>query len=162
MIAAWPGALVRRKDVQLFLTSFLGLYAELLCIRWMPAHVRYLSYFTNFILLASFLGLGVGILGDSMHEMIRRVTTEPVMALSPALTNPMLTALMGAILGMIAGGLIGWVIDSTLTRMGAGPPLPRQETLVTVRIDENRVDEVSAALFRARARHMHVAEVASV
>jgi hypothetical protein len=62
MIAAWPGALVRRKDIQLFLTSFLGLYAELLCIRWMPAHVRFLSYFTNFILLASFLGLGVGIL----------------------------------------------------------------------------------------------------
>ena len=62
MIAAWPGALVGRKDVQLFLTSFLGLYAELLCIRWMPAHVRFLSYFTNFILLASFLGLGVGIL----------------------------------------------------------------------------------------------------
>src|SRR5215831_20014678 len=62
MIAAWPGALIKRKDVQLFLTSFLGLYAELLCIRWMPAHVRFLSYFTNFILLASFLGLGVGIL----------------------------------------------------------------------------------------------------
>jgi hypothetical protein len=62
VIAAWPGALVRRKDIQLFLTSFLGLYAELLCIRWMPAHVRFLSYFTNFILLASFLGLGVGIL----------------------------------------------------------------------------------------------------
>ena len=62
MSGAWPGALVRRKDFQLFLTSFLGLYAELLCIRWMPAHVRFLSYFTNFILLASFLGLGVGIL----------------------------------------------------------------------------------------------------
>ena len=62
MIGAWPGALIKRKDFQLFLTSFLGLYAELLCIRWMPAHVRYLSYFTNFILLASFLGLGVGIL----------------------------------------------------------------------------------------------------
>ncbi len=62
MIQAWPGALIKRKDVQLFLTSFLGLYAELLCIRWMPAHVRFLSYFTNFILLASFLGLGVGIL----------------------------------------------------------------------------------------------------
>ena len=62
MTAAWPGALLKRADVQLFLTSFLGLYAELLCIRWMPAHVRFLSYFTNFILLASFLGLGVGIL----------------------------------------------------------------------------------------------------
>src|ERR687883_439024 len=60
--AAWPGALLGRPDVQLFLTSLLGLYAELLFIRWMPAHVRFLSYFTNFILLASFLGLGVGIL----------------------------------------------------------------------------------------------------
>ena len=60
MSVAWPGALLSRTDVQLFLTSFLGLYAELLCIRWMPAHVRFLSYFTNFILLASFLGLGVG------------------------------------------------------------------------------------------------------
>ncbi len=59
---AWPGALVRRAEVKLFLTSFLALYAELLAIRWMPAHVRFLSYFTNFILLASFLGLGVGIL----------------------------------------------------------------------------------------------------
>jgi spermine/spermidine synthase len=62
VIAAWPGALIRGKGFQLFFTSFLGLYAELLCIRWMPAHVRFLSYFTNFILLASFLGLGVGIL----------------------------------------------------------------------------------------------------
>jgi hypothetical protein len=60
--SAWPGALLKSPQVQLFLTSFLGLYAELLCIRWMPAHVRFLSYFTNFILLASFLGLGVGIL----------------------------------------------------------------------------------------------------
>src|SRR5215472_13957769 len=62
MTGAWPGALIRRRDFQLFLTSFLALYAELLCIRWMPAHVRYLSYFNNFILFASFLGLGVGIL----------------------------------------------------------------------------------------------------
>src|SRR4029077_4675537 len=61
-VIAWPGALLRRPDLQLFLTSFLALYAELLCIRWMPAHVRFLSYFTNFILLASFLGLGVGTL----------------------------------------------------------------------------------------------------
>jgi hypothetical protein len=62
MTVAWPGAWLKRTDVQLFFTSFLALYAELLCIRWMPAHVRFLSYFTNFILLASFLGLGVGIL----------------------------------------------------------------------------------------------------
>ncbi|HEX8897492.1 MAG TPA: hypothetical protein VF751_02245 [Chthoniobacterales bacterium] len=47
---------------RIFLVSFTLLFFELLCIRWIPAHVRYLSYFTNFILLASFLGMGLGIL----------------------------------------------------------------------------------------------------
>lgn len=52
----------RKISVQLFLTSFFILFFELACIRWVPAHVRYLSYFMNFILLATFLGMGVGIL----------------------------------------------------------------------------------------------------
>ena len=56
--------LLSRPGVQLFLTSGLALYAELLCIRWVPAYVRFVAYFTNFILLASFLGLGVGILSS--------------------------------------------------------------------------------------------------
>src|SRR5256884_6237896 len=38
------------------------LFFELLCIRWIPSYVRYLSYFNNFILLASFLGIGLGML----------------------------------------------------------------------------------------------------
>ena len=37
---------------RIFLVSFTLLFFELLCIRWIPAYVRYLSYFTNFILLA--------------------------------------------------------------------------------------------------------------
>ena len=48
--------------MRIFLVSFTLLFFELLCIRWIPAYVRYLSYFTNFILLASFLGMGLGIL----------------------------------------------------------------------------------------------------
>ncbi|MFL5731852.1 MAG: spermidine synthase [Chloroflexia bacterium] len=47
---------------RIYLTSFTLLFFELLCIRWIPSYVRYLSYFTNFILMASFLGMGVGIL----------------------------------------------------------------------------------------------------
>src|SRR5436853_2271057 len=47
---------------RIFLVSFTLLFFELLCIRWVPSYVRYLSYFTNFILLASFLGMGLGIL----------------------------------------------------------------------------------------------------
>src|ERR1700682_1800506 len=86
MSVAWPGALLRRTDVQLFLTSFLGLYAELLCIGWMPAHVRFLSYFTNFILLASFPGLGVGIVSArSQRKMPFGRRTFPLLLLSAAI-----------------------------------------------------------------------------
>jgi Spermine/spermidine synthase domain len=84
MTIAWPGALLKRVDVQLFLTSLLGLYAELLCIRWMPAHVRFLSYFTNFILLASFLGLGVGIL-SARRKLLLGPRTFPLLVLFAAI-----------------------------------------------------------------------------
>src|SRR6266705_776865 len=45
-----------------FLVSFTILFFELLCIRWIPSYVRFLSYFNNFVLLASFLGIGLGML----------------------------------------------------------------------------------------------------
>src|SRR5688572_1147692 len=45
-----------------FLASFLVLFLEIALIRWMPAYIRLLSYFSNFILLASFLGIGIGCL----------------------------------------------------------------------------------------------------
>ena len=50
------------RSFRVFLASFLVLFLEVALIRWMPAHVRLLSYFSNFILLASFLGIGVGCL----------------------------------------------------------------------------------------------------
>jgi Spermine/spermidine synthase domain len=50
------------KTARLFLISFLVLFLEVALIRWMPAYIRLLSYFSNFILLASFLGIGVGCL----------------------------------------------------------------------------------------------------
>src|SRR5438874_11844870 len=50
------------QRARIFLVSFTMLFFELLCIRWIPSYVRYLSYFTNFILLASFLGIGLGML----------------------------------------------------------------------------------------------------
>lgn len=48
--------------VRIFLLSFVMLFFELLCIRWIPSYIRYLSYFNNFIVLASFLGIGLGML----------------------------------------------------------------------------------------------------
>ena len=45
-----------RRD--LFLSSALMLFLELALIRWLGESILYLSFFTNFVLLASFLGLG--------------------------------------------------------------------------------------------------------
>jgi spermidine synthase len=48
--------------MRLFTSSFLVLFLEVALIRWMPAYIRLLAYFSNFILLASFLGIGIGCL----------------------------------------------------------------------------------------------------
>jgi Spermine/spermidine synthase domain len=57
--------------VSLFGSSFLVLFLETALIRWMPAYIRLLAYFSNFILLASFLGIGVGcLLAGSRHRLI--------------------------------------------------------------------------------------------
>src|SRR5437764_6994766 len=53
---------IRSPHMRIFFVSFAMLFFELLCIRWIPAYVRYLSYFNNFILMASFLGIGLGML----------------------------------------------------------------------------------------------------
>jgi len=48
--------------LQLLMLSFLMLFVELALIRWSGALVIYLSYFSNFVLLGSFLGIGIGFL----------------------------------------------------------------------------------------------------
>ncbi|HSH21804.1 MAG TPA: fused MFS/spermidine synthase [Candidatus Caenarcaniphilales bacterium] len=53
---------LQRNDVRLFLTSFAILFVELMLIRWIPANVKYIGFFSNFLLIASFLGIGLGIL----------------------------------------------------------------------------------------------------
>jgi spermidine synthase len=51
-----------RPGVDLFLISLFILFLELACIRWFPAHVLFLTFFTNLVLLACFLGMSVGCL----------------------------------------------------------------------------------------------------
>jgi len=53
---------ITNPRVRIFLLAFAMLFFELLCIRWIPSYVRFLSYFNNFVLLASFLGIGLGML----------------------------------------------------------------------------------------------------
>ena len=50
------------QDKRLFWLSFLVLFFELTMIRWTAANIFYVGYFTNFVLLACFLGIGLGCL----------------------------------------------------------------------------------------------------
>src|SRR5262247_1229194 len=51
-----------RDRLDLFIASVLVLFLELACIRWFPAHVLFLTYFTNTVLFAAFLGMSAGCL----------------------------------------------------------------------------------------------------
>jgi hypothetical protein len=54
------GRSLRRSAFELTLTSLIVLFQELALIRWMSAEVRVLAYFPNIVLIAAFLGLGIG------------------------------------------------------------------------------------------------------
>jgi len=52
----------RRTIVRLTTGSTLMLFIELALIRWLGSNIVHLSYFSNFVLLGSFLGVGLGFL----------------------------------------------------------------------------------------------------
>ena len=66
-----------RSRSDLFLASFLMLFTELVLIRWTGANVTYLSYFSNFVLLGSFLGIGLGFL--RAHKRPDLFSWSPIM-----------------------------------------------------------------------------------
>ncbi|MCP4663738.1 MAG: methyltransferase domain-containing protein [bacterium] len=56
----------------LILVSILGLFLELLLIRWISSEIRIFAYFKNFVLVACFLGFGLG-----CHLSKRRIHLLP-------------------------------------------------------------------------------------
>src|SRR5579862_7233186 len=57
-----PAVAARLQGINLFLVGFLVLFLELACIRWFAAYVVFLQFFTNVVLIASFLGMSCGCL----------------------------------------------------------------------------------------------------
>ena len=74
-----PPAVLSRPETRLFLTATTILFVELLLIRWIPAEVIYVGYFRNFLLMASFLGIGVGILWGRDPNRIQISPFGPVL-----------------------------------------------------------------------------------
>ena len=78
--ASDPGSLARLRDprVRLVLTSGTLRFVELLLIRWIPSEVRYIGFFSNFLLMASFLGIGLGIL-LGRHRRLESIAIFPIL-----------------------------------------------------------------------------------
>ncbi len=72
-VAEGGGDSARALRARLVLSAFLMLFVELALIRWLGANVLYLAYFTNVVLLGSFLGIGLGFLwvGRSSVQLYR-------------------------------------------------------------------------------------------
>lgn len=67
------------SKIRLIQLSFLMLFVELTLIRWVGSNLYYLFFFANFILLASFLGIGLGFL--------RKKSSESLFKFSPILLS---------------------------------------------------------------------------
>ncbi|MCI0604090.1 hypothetical protein L0156_13905 [bacterium] len=56
--------------IDLWVISFLALFFELAVIRWIPANISLLSYFSNVVLISCFLGLGTGCVLKIKRDLI--------------------------------------------------------------------------------------------
>ncbi len=82
-----PAELGNYSRPLLITASLLGLFLELLLIRWISSEIRIFAYFKNFVLIACFLGFGLG-----FHYCRRRIhlisMLGPLLLLSLLVTVP--------------------------------------------------------------------------
>ncbi len=92
---------LRTQGLNLFLTGFLVLFLELACIRWFAAHVIFLQFFTNVVLLACFLGMSCGCM--AAHQRRDWLSYFPILALA--------TVVAALTLSTVYGWWSGFTID---------------------------------------------------
>ena len=63
----------QRAVFDLFLASALGLFLELIFIRWLAAEIRVFAFYKNFALIGAFLGLGLGFAAARNSTAFRRL-----------------------------------------------------------------------------------------
>jgi SAM-dependent methyltransferase len=66
------GVGIGRSGVMLFLASFLALYFELLIIRYLSSEIRVFAYLKNLALIASFFGIGMGMIPGRTNVALKR------------------------------------------------------------------------------------------
>jgi spermidine synthase len=81
----------RPRLIRIAVLSFLILYLELVCIRWLGAEMKLFAYFKNFVLMASFAGLGLGCAMPAAGEPKNRWLPWMILALVLACTTATIT-----------------------------------------------------------------------
>src|ERR1700747_3734850 len=76
-----PAAETRAEQVRLAFASFLMLFVELALIRWVTSNNVFVTKATNFVLLASFLGIGIGFLNARARRDYLRWTPVALLLL---------------------------------------------------------------------------------
>jgi hypothetical protein len=91
--AAGAGRWWLDRPTQLAFASFLMLFVELALIRWTAANNVYVTNATNFVLLASFLGIGLGFLNaKSNRDFVRWAPLAMVLLVGFVLAFPVILA----------------------------------------------------------------------
>ena len=112
--------LTDRRTLALFLISVVGLFLELLLIRWISTEIRIFAYLQNTVLVVCFLGLGMGC-WDSRKPFALRDVLIPLTILVALLAIPTTRVFLGQkitdMLGQIggisfwgAGASTGWIV----------------------------------------------------
>ena len=94
--------LVKYPTLALFLISSLGLFLELLLIRWISTEIRIFAYLQNTVLVVCFLGLGMGC-WDSRRSFHLRHVLMPLTILVALLAIPPTRSALGEISTMLGG-----------------------------------------------------------
>ena len=91
---------------QLILVSVLSLFVEMLMIRWVSSEIRIFAYFKNFVLVACFLGFGLGCYFSRRRVQLIAIVV-PLLLLTIVLKTPIspLRRTMAALPQLIGGGV---------------------------------------------------------
>ena len=94
----------RKAEWDLFLISFLILFFELTCIRWLGSTVIFLTFFTNIVLMACFLGMSLGCMAASRNrDFIDRVIPLTLWTIALAFGTLAFYKLYGRVLVDVGG-----------------------------------------------------------
>lgn len=97
--AALPGP--RNRTVAILLISILGLFLELMLIRWIGTEVRIFAYLQNTVLVVCFLGLGMGCFTSDKPVKVRNILI-PLLALVTLLAFPPTRAILAKITNLLS------------------------------------------------------------